>query len=157
MVKIFKKLFCIIYLMLNISFYIVPFFFIRPCLGGQLNTNQSSNHQVWTDQTWPPPHNCQDTKCSHYGNNRGCMTTASCCNGKGSLTDTLDKNQFLYPNWAAATGAPHMWQQYSAYGALCFYNHFTLIALTNLLVGKIMSITIHLRGTFCDPNITILW
>ncbi|XP_072048586.1 roundabout homolog 2-like [Amphiura filiformis] len=85
-----------------------------PCLGGQLNTNQSSNHQVWTDQTWPPPHNCQDNKCTHYGNNRGCMTTASCCNGKGSLTDTLDKNQFLYPSWAA-TGAPHMWQQYSTY------------------------------------------
>ena len=89
----------------------------RPC---QLN-NQSSTHQVWTDQTWPPPH-CQDNKCAHHGNNIGCMTTTSCCNGKGSaLTDTLDKSQFLYPNWATApTGAPHVWQQYANYGAQLF-------------------------------------
>ena len=119
---IYCKVPCTLLLCVTLHSILIP---CRPCLGGQLNTNTSSNHQpVWTDQTWPPPHNCQDTKCSHHGNNRGCMTTSSCCNGKGSLNDTLDKNQFLYPSWATTTGAPHMWQQYSAYGALCFkYSH----------------------------------
>ncbi|XP_038047946.1 roundabout homolog 1-like isoform X2 [Patiria miniata] len=63
--------------------------------GGNAGSN-ASNNQAWAEtQSW------LHTATRDGQGNHGCMTT--CCNANSSLSDTLEKSNYFYPNWG--TGA----------------------------------------------------
>ena len=76
---------------------------------GTTAINQS-NSQAWAEtQSW-----LHTTASDGHGNHPGCMTT--CSHANSSLSDTLEKTNYFFPNWG--TGAS--W--YHANGALTSCN-----------------------------------